>query len=289
MAYETRHDASREYRAPGVHVDSGGFHVDTGGFYLEPGGYQADPARAATPPGAASPDPDRREQARMVAVRNAVLLRMREMNSRHGMHAFDLRTGPNALGPHALAFLYRDTAYEPGRSPHDAVRAATRLFRDSDDVRDLRELLRTLANIAHQYVQRGGFDPRTVMAHRSDPMSAHAQYIGVGVSSLDTMAGEWADVQMNASSALEVPGRSWVHLIDGTRLILDRGGPFGVVGVTYSSQALEVTQGMSYTTWRPLYHRAGDYDESVWAALDVLVGEVWHGTDLISNPIRRHR
>ncbi len=253
MAYETRHGQARDYRAPGGHADPGGATVGPAGFA------------------------------------NLVLLRMREMNSRHGMHAFELRNGPNALGPHALAFLYRDTAHEPGRPPHDVVRAATRLFRDSPDVRDLPDLLHTLAGIARQYVLRGGFDARTVMAHRSDPTSAQARYVGVGVSSLDTVAGPWSQVRSQAGNALDVPGRSWIHLVDGTRLILDRGGPFGVVGVTYSSRALEVSQGMPYTAWRPLGYRTGDLSEVVWPALESLVGEVWRGAELIANPIRRHR
>ncbi len=86
-----------------------------------------------------------------------------------------------------------------------------------------------------------------------------------------------------------MPGRSYVHLVDGTRMILDRGGQFGVVGVTYSSAPLEVGQGISFTSWRPLHRRPGEYGEPVWAGLEMLLQEVWQGTDLMAGPVRRHR
>jgi len=286
VSYETRFDAPQQRGNP--YQGDGSPAPST----YQPANSQPDPRQSEQWRGPTDHpgEPDRRQQERLVSIRNAALLRMREMNARHGMHAFDLRFGSNALGPHAVAFLYRDAGHEAGRAPHDVVKAATRLFRDSEEVRDLPTLLTTLAHIAAQYSQRGGFDPRTVMAHRTDSMSAQAQYIGVGVSSLDTLAGEWSDLGQRVVSALEVAGRSYIHLLDGTRMILDRGGKFGVVGITYSSQPLEAGQGISYTSWRPLHRRPGDYGDNVWTGLDALRQEAWKGIELMTQPaIRRHR
>jgi hypothetical protein len=224
----------------------------------------------------------------MVDVRNAALLRMREVNSRHGMHAFDQRGGADALGPHALAFLYVDVDRDNTQRARYVVRAATRLFRDSDDVDHLPTLLATLARIAHSYVQRGGFDPRRTMAHRSDKMTPQANYIGVAVSSLDTLVGAWTDVRNHVQSALEVAGRSYINLIDDTRMILERGGSFGAVGTTYSNRSLEAGAGLAFASWRPLHRRLGDFGDDVWDPLTELNMQIRHGVHLLTQPTRRH-
>jgi hypothetical protein len=234
-------------------------------------------------------DHERQEQERMVDVRNAALLRMREMNSRHGMHAFDERRGADALGPHAIAFLWVDTEQDHAQSSRIVVRAATRLFRDDEEVRHLPTLMNTLSRIAHSYIERGGFDPRLTMVHRRDKMSQHARYVGVGVSSLDTIVGQWTDIQEHARSAMEICGRSYVHLVDDTRMILDRGGQFGAVGTTYSNRPLEAGTRIAFATWRPLHHRPGEYGEEVWAPLSTLNQQVYHGLQLASRSSSRRR
>jgi hypothetical protein len=67
-----------------------------------------------------------------------------------------------------------------------------------------------------------------------------------------------------------------MHLIDDTRVILDRGGPFGVVGITQSTAPLEAG-GLAYGNWQPLHLRPGDPDEPVWMALETLHLHVAHG------------
>jgi hypothetical protein len=263
LGYDIRSEAPRE--RSDRHRESGYPSYAPAGLDRYPPAAQRDPEPS-----------DPHEQTRMVQLRNAALMRMREMSSRHGMHAFDERRGPDAMGPHAIAFLYQDYERRPGMATQEVVRAATRLFRDSDEVRDLPQLLHTLAGIAQQYAARGPFDPRRTMVHRNDDMTTQARYIGVAVSSLDTPAGHWASVQERARNALEIAGRSYMHLIDDTRVILDRGGPFGVVGITQSTAPLEAG-GLAYGNWQPLHLRPGDPDEPVWMALETLHLHVAHG------------
>jgi hypothetical protein len=280
VAYETRYEAAQQRYGP----YSDGDQSPPAPLLPPPTpSYPSDNQRADNSAGAAySRAEARREEQAVVAVRNGALLRMREMNTRHGMHAFDLRNGSDALGPHAVAFLYRDV--------DGAVRAATRLFRDDTEVRDLPMLLWTLAQIAKQYVERGGFDPRTAMAHRADAMSHQAQYVGIGVSSLDTLAGEWAEIRPRVTSALQVAGSSYVQLVDGTRMVLDRGGQYGIAGNTYSSHPLEAGSTFGYTSFRALQSRPGGSNEDAWRAMDVLHQQVWHGIDVMTQrQVRRRR
>jgi hypothetical protein len=287
VAYETR------YEAPGQRYDpypSGDYAppkplippVSPPPPPLPPASFRAADTQPQEIPGLAYTRAEaRREEQAVVATRNGALLRMREMNTRHGMHAFDLRNGSDALGAHAVAFLFRDI--------DGAVRAATRLFRDDTEVRDLPGLLWTLAKIAKQYVERGGFDPRTAMAHRADQMSHQAQYVGVGVSSLDTLAGEWAEIRPRVTSALQVAGSSYIQLVDSTRMILDRGGQYGIAGDTYSSHPLEAGNSFGYTSFRSLHSRPGGSNEDIWRALEALHQQVWHGSDLLGQRVVRRR
>jgi hypothetical protein len=272
VAYETRFEAQQQRHDP----------YPSGEHALPPLNYSPGNQAADRPAGLGYSRVDgRRDDQVLVAMRNGVLLRMREMNTRHGMHAFDLRSGADALGPHSVAFLYRDA--------DGAIRAATRLFRDDTEVRHLPTLLWTLAQIARQYVERGGFDPRTVMAHRHDKMSPQAQYIGVGVSSLNTLAGDWVDIRSRIESALQVAGSSYTRLVDGSRMILDRGGQYGIAGDTYSSHPLEAGNTFGYTSFRALYSRPGGSDDETWRAMDALHQQIWHGIEMMAQRMGRRR
>ena len=195
----------------------------------------------------AAPPVDPHRDATAVEVRNLVVDRLRQMNARHAMHAFDrMRSDP--IGPHGLAFLYRDIE-TPGHPPRYAVQAATRLFPAGDDVLHLPRLLREMAGIGRAYQARPNFDPLRSMMNRYDEVSPQAQYIGVGVSSLDGPDGRWQDVRLHATSALDIPGRSYALLIDGSRIVLDRGARYGGAGRIQSSHPLDAGPGLSFRTW----------------------------------------
>lgn len=163
----------------------------------------------------------------------AALMRMRKLNCRHATLAVDLRNTADRIGPYAVALLYQAV------DAHGLteVRAATRLFRDAPEVRDLPAMMAALTAAADDELRRiGPFDPRLHLAHRSQQMPADAPFIGVGVSSLDSPYGRWADMaRWDRLSAVTMPGRSMVFLYDGTCLILDRGGELGSWGRAMST------------------------------------------------------
>ena len=180
-------------------------------------------------------------------IRNLAADRLLRMNARHATHAW-LQRRAHPVGPHGIAFLYFDQA---AAAPVPTVVAATRLVDDTADVRPLPRLLYRLANLARdRYAQLGGFDPRPVLANRQDQMSPHAAYIGLGVSSLDSGTETWERIQRSASGPLDLPGRCFALLGDGTHMLVDRGGQdvFGEVRLA-STHDLNIELGIAARRW----------------------------------------
>jgi hypothetical protein len=152
-------------------------------------------------------------------IRVEVVSRLRRQSVRHSQFAWERRrTDP--LSPNALAFFFA----EPNRPSYEALRTATRVFLDDAEAADLPKLLFALARQAYDgFAQTPGFDPRTHMSNRCDPMSNEAVFIGVGVSTLNTPNGQWSEVQRRAGGLFDLPGRCYARLCDGTRLLIDRG------------------------------------------------------------------
>jgi len=180
-------------------------------------------------------------------IRNLAVDRLLRMNARHATHAW-LQRRAHPVGPHGIAFLYYD--HVPG-SPVPTVVAATRLVDDTADVRALPRLLYRMANLARdRYAQPGGFDPRPSLTNRQDPMSSHASYIGLGVSSLDSDTEVWERIQQTSNGPLDLPGRCFILLGDGTHLLIDRGGQdvFGEVRLA-STHDLNIELGLAARRW----------------------------------------
>jgi hypothetical protein len=203
-------------------------------------GYQQPPGQPGWLPPEAPPEPRMPPQnsSDLVALelRNLSIDRIRRMNAMHGTHAWDRRRR-EPIGPHGLAFLYRDPV-APGDPPRYKVVAATRLFLDGDDVRNLHRLLYEMSGIARDYLTRGAFDPRLTMTDRQEQMSQRAEYIGLGVSTLDTPNAPWYEALERASGPLDIPGCGYVILADGTRMIVERGGSSARATKLYSSRQL---------------------------------------------------
>jgi hypothetical protein len=214
-----------------------------------------------------------------IRIRNAALDRMRKASANHGMYAFDVVSSTKRFGPHAVVLLYQDVESRDGMRPRLVVRAADRKFWDNvPEFLHLPTVLQGLADVAAHFAGQGGFDPRQLMAHNSDKMTARADFVGVAVSTMDTPAGPWATVRQRVQSSLEVGGRSYIALKDTTKMILDRGGPFGVNGTTWSTHPLEIGNAMgSYGTWKTLRRNPQDADEEVWFGLDNLLTQVIRG------------
>lgn len=155
-------------------------------------------------------------------VRSEVVARLRRMSVLH-TRAFWEQRRRDRLGPHAVAYFY----LEPGAPAVEQLRTATRIFLADEDVTaGLPLLLYGMAQHAHDgFGSDPRFDPRTEMSNRRDPMSTAAVFIGVGAATLDTPHGSWEAAERNARNELDLPGRAFARLIDGTHLLLDRGGP----------------------------------------------------------------
>jgi len=189
------------------------------------------------------------QQERVAAeIRNLVVDRLSQMNAQHALNAWEHRR-KTPIGPHALAFFYLEVI-EPGNPPRYATPIAARLFLDGEDVSFLPELLYKMVGIGRRRLAQGDdFDPLVTMARKQDEMSTRTQYIGVGVSSLETPTRSWAEIQDSAFGPLDIPGRGLAVLTDGTRLVLERGdrshGPTHV----RSSHQLDLVPGIPSRRW----------------------------------------
>jgi hypothetical protein len=210
------------------------------------------PAEPPPPPGTVDP---------WVELRNQVIDRLASMNSRHRHHAWQARNGPKPLCPHGLAVFYRekDLDRDPARW---VLRTATRLMLAGEESEDLPLLLYHLANIAEEYLQDDTrFDPRsgaTRMVQRVEPMAASAEYVGVGVSSLDSpvdprtgQGGWWRNVQRSVAGGWDIPGRMYAHLVDDTRILMDRRGEReGALFQVTATDNLNMVHGRFSRSWR---------------------------------------
>ncbi len=215
-------------------------------------------------------------------LRNQVVDRLRRMSVLHARHGWE-RRNRDPVGPHGLAFFYSEPlAGDPRRRGEQraVLRTATRMFLDGPEVESLPRLLYDLIGIAEDYRREGGFDPRALMADRVEPMSRHAHYIGVGVSTLDTPAGDWAQIRQSANGELAVAGRCLALLADGTMLLLDRGGErqFGALHI-WSTHSLDVEPGQPWRTWRWAHHLPELHDPST--------RDVWHWLGQLHLRVRR--
>ncbi|MFF5228930.1 hypothetical protein [Dactylosporangium sp. NPDC000521] len=182
------------------------------------------------------------------AFRSEVVSRLRRFSVLHTRHVWERRRR-DPLSPHGIALFY----LERGVPAPQQLRTATRIFLADDEADDLPMLLYGLARHAHEgYQADPGFDPRTRMANKCDSMSADAVFTGIGVCTLDTPFGTWADAQRQATNEFDLPGRCYARLIDGTRLLLDRGGRKQFNGLTVESSVDDANTryGVPSMQWR---------------------------------------
>jgi hypothetical protein len=182
------------------------------------------------------------------ALRGEVVSRLRRFSVLHTRHVWERRRR-DPLSPHGIALFY----LERGVPMSQRLRTATRIFLADDEADDLPMLLYGLARHAHEgYRTDPRFDPRTMMANKCDPMSAAAVFAGVGVCTLDTPSGTWATAQRRGTSEFDLPGRCYARLIDGTRLLLDRGGrkQFNGLSVQSSVDDANTCYGVPGMQWR---------------------------------------
>lgn len=129
-------------------------------------------------------DPERDFRRRQNKLRGLVVTRL-VLAARRLIRADAERRfyGQHPLSRHFLVFFYR----EPALSEHDMdyLRVATRIDQAGDDVADLHAIVTQLQVLANRYVSMGRFDPRDHLTNRVEKMSPAAQYVGLGVGTLD--------------------------------------------------------------------------------------------------------
>ncbi|NES31911.1 hypothetical protein GCE86_15665 [Micromonospora terminaliae] len=186
-------------------------------------------------------------------IRQAVVHRVQYANALHASHYWDLRrTSP--VGPHALVFLYasRDHGFADPRRPYYEIKAASRLFRDGSEVRDLPALLAELGEIAEGYLTGGGvFDPVAQMTQAGEPMPTAARYVGVSVSSLLGGADE-AGAEPNGVGGMGIPGRNLVVMSDDNLLVVERPARAHEQVVVNSTCPHFSGGGVEVRSWLPL-------------------------------------
>jgi hypothetical protein len=189
-------------------------------------------------------------EAALPDLRNKIVNRLVEMSWLHSRNAWERRRR-DPISPHALVFFYAEApAADP---PRCELRIAQRLFLGADEPR-LPVLLYQMIEVARTHLGAGG-DPRREMSTVCDDMSAHAVYVGVGVSSLDTPAGTWVQIQRRASGELDVPGRCYAWLIDDSLLQVDRlaSRGFGTVDI-WSTHRLATVSRQPVRRWSYAHH-----------------------------------
>jgi hypothetical protein len=232
----------------------------------------ADPPSTHWTPPAPEPDDGLDAQAVAVELRNQVVDRLRSMNARHGQQVWD-RQGNDPLAPHGLAYFYTDTELQRGR-PTLRVRTGTRLFLDGPEAQDLPRLLFEQGRIADGYRQAGHLDPLTQLVNRHEPMNSDAAYFGVGVSTLDTPERPWRWQIQAAASPFDLAGRCFARLVDGTWLLLERGGANRHSELRiWSTETLHTSigQSMRHWSWGPHLPEMNDpHTRDIWQWLNAL-------------------
>lgn len=183
-------------------------------------------------------------------LRNQAVERMRKMNVRHAQHAWQQRNS-DPLSAYGLAFFY--VHKDPVRRGRFELAAATKLWLAGPETQDLARLLYDL----HRTVTGPGvdarFDPRTELANRVDnTMTADSTYAGIGVSSLDTHSGTWAEAREKAERDSDIPGQIRIVLHNTTIIICARRGlrEFGAFQI-HSTQSLDLP-GYTPYPWSPV-------------------------------------
>ncbi|GAA2576384.1 hypothetical protein GCM10010399_02560 [Dactylosporangium fulvum] len=212
--------------------------------------------------------------------RGAVVARLRKFSVMHARHSWQRRRR-DPLAPHGVALFY----FEPSARLYDQLRTATRIFLADDEATSLPHLLYGLAQHAQDgYNTDPRFDPRTAMANRVDNMSPYAIFAGIGVVTLDTPHGDWATVQRGARDELDLPGRCFARLIDGTMLLIDRGGEqqFNAMTVQCSIRDGNAQYGTPSMQWRwnPALAETTEDDPTfhVWRWMSELGRIIDHGS-----------
>jgi hypothetical protein len=206
-------------------------------------------------PSARAPDTSRHEPELLDTLRTEVdlrlqaLTRLREMNLKHAAHAWRRRYS-DPLSPYGLAFLY----VQPGHDQRwHTLLTGTKLWLAGPEASNLPRLLFDLNVLIEGRHDDATFDPRRDLANRVDEgMAQDAWYVGLGVSSLDTYSGTWAEACAQVNRDGDLPGTIRIVMIDSTIMACERRGVLEFNGLTIrSTRPLTATTMDSMYSWDP--------------------------------------
>lgn len=194
-------------------------------------------------------DPAVRAQTlkREVDLRQQAVQRLRYMSIQHAMHAWEGRYS-DPLAPYGLAFFYNQPAAQHG---WQTLTAATKIWLAGPESSDLPRLLFDLNTAVEQQLNNPDFDLRRTLANRVDePMAEDAWYVGLGLSSLDTYSGTWAEACTRLHRYVDVPAQLRITMTDATIVVADRRGlsEFNTMTV-HSTKALSTSMIDSPYRW----------------------------------------
>jgi hypothetical protein len=181
----------------------------------------------------------------MIDLRQQMLHRMLRMNAAHARHAWDNRNRQR-IGPIAFAFFFSMA----DRTLPDRLRlfTDTRLYLDEKVARQPERMLATMCQQIYVALAEEGkslLDIRSLLVNSTDKdwPAGHpvppglggpgsAQFVGVGVSSLDTSSlstgprdtehGTWDEIMQSVEEVTEIPGLCLIQGTDGNRILVGR-------------------------------------------------------------------
>jgi hypothetical protein len=167
----------------------------------------------------------------MPYLRKAVSIRIIEANEKHAEMLWK-RRGRDPINEHALLFFY---GYAIGELAQVRVWTATRLLPPGDE-----PLLRVLDEMtaAVSKHRAAGNSAEQAIFSSHEPRPAEAVYLGTGVSTVGTPQQPWSQLQRDAMTDVQLPGRCTVMLDDRSCVLVDRhaGRQWGEATVRASSQ-----------------------------------------------------
>jgi hypothetical protein len=164
----------------------------------------------------------------MPALRSQLAVRLADANESHAGLVWDQRRR-DPVSEHALLFFF---AEPPSPAlPDGLLRTAVRVLPAGDGMA-LPLLLQEMTVVAQQHEQDGNTAGKFIFGWRED-RSPSAVYLGTGVSTIGSLTQSWAQLQNDAFTELQLPGRCYAVLDDGSCVLVDRhaGKQWGVADV----------------------------------------------------------
>jgi hypothetical protein len=181
---------------------------------------------------------------------------LRETNVLHARSAWEWRRS-KPLSPFGISFLYIQADQRQGRRGRWHLTSAAKIWLAGPETAqlpqllfDFKESIEREAAKAREERRREGFDVRNVATDVHEAMADGAEYVGLGVSSLDTTSGTWDQARSSARAETDIPGSIRIILTDGTNMVVERRSRKDFYALQiHSTMSLEIASGHSSYPW----------------------------------------